>query len=143
MSSPLSVYATISSKRDIRLLFPLFFPFSAVHIFRYYLYLHNFHVRWRITSGTGTASPFARHELSPGCVKGSYWYIFIYVWLYFVDHFLYFCPFSFANCIQCTSLIDCFWLHLVIFSRHFSAINKRWQHDNVWYINIWNSTYIV
>jgi hypothetical protein len=27
MSSPLSVYATISSKRDIRLLFPLFFLF--------------------------------------------------------------------------------------------------------------------
>ena len=59
-----------------------FFPFSVVHIFRYCLYLHNFHVRWRITSGAGTANPFARPELSPGCVKGSYWYIFICVWLY-------------------------------------------------------------
>ena len=96
-----------------------FFPFLAVHIFRYYLYLHNFHVRWRIASGAGTAKPCAWPELSPSFVRGWYWYIFIDEWLYFVDNFLYFCLVSFANCIQGTSLIDCFWLHPVIFSKHF------------------------
>ena len=77
-----------------------FFQFLTVHIFKmlfdFTSVQHDFHVRWYITSGTGTVTPSTKIWDNPGFVNGSFCFLFIgvswYVW-YFVDHCLYFCLF--------------------------------------------------